>query len=92
MTEKWHVEFRPEAQAELRAIPKKTAMRILGKLSELEKDPYGLGTTPLVGNPTRRRLRVGDHRVIYTLEHGRLIIWVVQVDNRATVYRYQPRA
>jgi len=82
----WQVWFRPEAQAELRAIPKPIAMRILKKLTDLEKDPYGLDSTALVGDPARRRLRIGDYRVIYTLDHGKLIIWVVQVGNRATIY------
>jgi len=86
MSEKWNVEFRPEAREELRAIPKLEAMRILQKLTLLENDPYGLDTTSLVGHADRRRLRVGSYRVIYTLEHDRLVIWVVQVDNRATVY------
>ena len=86
MSEKWHVQFRPEAREELRAISKTIAMRILNKLTELETDPYGFGSTALVGDPTRRRVRVGDYRVVYTLDHGHLIIWVVLVDKRATVY------
>ena len=86
MSDKWHVQFRPEAREELRAIPKQMAMRILAKLTELETDPYGFGSTPLVSDSSRRRLRVGDYRVVYTLDHGRLIIWVILVDNRVTVY------
>lgn len=87
MSEKWHVEFRPEARDELRGIPKQTALRILRKLTELESDPYGLDTTALVGDHTSRRLRIGDYRVIYTLDNGRLVIWVITVEHRATVYR-----
>ena len=86
MTESWHVQFRPEARAELRAIAKPIAMRILRKLTDLEQDPYGSGSTALVSDPTRRRLRVGDYRVIYTLDNGRFVIWAVHIDNRATVY------
>ena len=86
MTEPWRGQFRPEARDELRAIPRQTALRILKKLTELERDPYGLGSTALVGDPSRRRLRVGDYRVIYALEHQRLVIWVIRVDHRATVY------
>jgi len=83
MNEKWHVQFRPEAREELRAIPKQMAMRILSKLSDLETNPYGFGSTALVSDPTRRRLRVGDFRVVYTLDHGHLIIWIV-----STVYNH----
>ena len=86
MSEKWHVQFRSEARDELRTVPKQMAMRILAKLTELETDPHGFGTTPLVSDPACRRLRVGDYRVIYTLDHGHLIILVILVDNRATAY------
>ncbi|MFE4455102.1 type II toxin-antitoxin system RelE/ParE family toxin [Streptomyces sp. NPDC056796] len=34
--------FRPEAQAELRKIPRETTLRLLAKLTELEGDPFDL--------------------------------------------------
>jgi mRNA interferase RelE/StbE len=78
--------FRPEARAELRKIPRETALRILAKLTELETDPFGFGTTALVSQPDRRRLRVGDYRVIYTVDNGELVVWIVHVGHRSTVY------
>ncbi|MBO1420016.1 type II toxin-antitoxin system RelE/ParE family toxin [Streptomyces sp. FH025] len=78
--------FRAEAQAELLKIPRDTALRILAKLTELERDPLGFNTTALVSQPDRRRLRVGDYRVIYTIDDGHLIVWVVHVAHRSTVY------
>jgi Cytotoxic translational repressor of toxin-antitoxin stability system len=83
---KWSTRFEPGAQADLRKIDRHTAMRVLRKLAELETDPYGLGTTELVSRPGVRRLRVGDYRVFYTLEHGQLVIWVVAVVHRSTAY------
>ncbi|MGW6546729.1 type II toxin-antitoxin system RelE family toxin [Streptomyces massasporeus] len=77
--------FRPEAQAELRKIPRDTALRILAKLTELESDPFGFNTTA-VSQPERRRLRVGDYRVVYTIDNGELVVWVVHVGHRSTVY------
>lgn len=64
--------FRPEAQAELRKVPRDMALRILARLTELESDPMGFNTTALVSQPDRRRLRVGDYRVIYTIDNGEL--------------------
>ena len=78
--------FRPEAQAELRKIPRDIALRILAKLTELEADPFGFGTTALASQPERRRLRVGDYRVVYTVDNGELMVWVVHVGHRSTVY------
>ena len=78
--------FRPEARAELRKLSRRNAMQILRKLAELETDPLGFGTTALVAAPDLRRLRVGDYRVIYTINHGELIIWVVHVGHRSDIY------
>ncbi|WP_406100099.1 type II toxin-antitoxin system RelE/ParE family toxin [Streptomyces sp. NBC_01013] len=74
------------AQAELRKIPREVALRILTKLTELESDPLGFNTTALVSQPDRRRLRVGDHRVDYTIDNGELVVRVVQVGHRSTDY------
>ncbi len=62
------------------------ALRIVAKLTELENDPTGVNTTALVSQPDRRRLRVGDYRVIYTIDDGELVVWVVHVGHRSTVY------
>ncbi|MFI0510527.1 type II toxin-antitoxin system RelE/ParE family toxin [Streptomyces sp. WSLK1-5] len=78
--------FRAEAQAELRKVPRDMALRILAKLTELESDPTGFNTMALVSQPDRRRLRVGDYRVIYTIDNGELVVWVVHVGHRSTVY------
>ncbi|MFJ9888067.1 type II toxin-antitoxin system RelE/ParE family toxin [Streptomyces sp. NPDC091287] len=78
--------FHPEAQAELRKVPRDAALRILTKLTELESDPFGFNTTALVSQPGRRRLRVGDYRVIYTVGNGELIVWVIRVGHRSTIY------
>jgi mRNA interferase RelE/StbE len=78
--------FRPEAQAGLRKIPRDMALRILAKLTELESDPFGFNTTALVSQPERRRLRVGDYRVVYTIDDGELVVWAVHAGHRSTVH------
>lgn len=81
--------FRPEAQAELRKIPRNMALRILAELTELESDPFGFSTTALVSQPERRRLRVGDYRVVHTIDNGKLVVWLVHVGHRSTVHDMQ---
>ncbi|MFD9689924.1 type II toxin-antitoxin system RelE/ParE family toxin [Kitasatospora sp. NPDC059088] len=78
--------FRPEARDELRKIPRDMALRILAKMTELEGDPLGCNTTALVSQPDRRRLRVGDYRVVYTIDNGQLVVWVVHVGHRSTIF------
>ena len=83
---KYHTVFAPEARDELRKISRGIALRILAKLTELEADPSGFSTTALVSQPDRRRLRVGDYRIVYTVEADLLVIWVVHVGHRSRVY------
>jgi mRNA interferase RelE/StbE len=62
------------------------ALRILVGLTEPETDPLGFRTTALVSQSDRRRLRVGDHRVIHTVDNGELLVWAVHVGHRSTVH------
>ncbi|MEU8500549.1 type II toxin-antitoxin system RelE/ParE family toxin [Streptomyces lavendulae] len=79
-------EYRTAFRLELRKIPRDMALRILAKLTELESDPLGFNTTALASQPERRRLRVGDYRVVYTIDNGELAVWFVHVGHRCTVY------
>lgn len=42
---------------------------------------------PLEGNPGLFRLRVGDYRIIYSVDHGKTIVYAVKVGNRGDVYK-----
>lgn len=84
---KYSTRFTGSARGELRKLPRSTAVLVLRKLAELEQDPYGFHTTAPVGSPEHRRLRVGDHRVVHTVDGGRLVVLVIRVGHRSEVYR-----
>ncbi|MEU5347389.1 type II toxin-antitoxin system RelE/ParE family toxin [Streptomyces sp. NPDC020766] len=73
--------FRPEVQAEPHKIPRDMALHILTRPTELESDPLGFNTTTLVSQPERRRLRVGDHHIVHTIDDG---VRVVHLGHRST--------
>nr|WSY53570.1 type II toxin-antitoxin system RelE/ParE family toxin [Streptomyces sp. NBC_00886] len=87
--------FMPHAQRDMLKIPRPDALRILCRLAELQKalDVGGAASfdvKALQGHSARWRLRVGDYRVVYTVEGGRLIVWVLAVGNRRDIYRQVP--
>ncbi|MDQ0933843.1 type II toxin-antitoxin system RelE family toxin [Streptomyces turgidiscabies] len=87
--------FTPHAQRDMLKIQRPDALRILHRLAELEKamdagDTNAFDVKALQGHDARWRLRVGDYRVVYTVEDGQLVVWVLAVGNRRDVYRQVP--
>ncbi len=83
---KYRTRFTERARSDLRAIELPVARRILAKLTELESDPSGFGTTALVDDPEVRRLRVGDWRVFYRLVNNELLVLVFRNRHRSDAY------
>lgn len=86
---KYDFHFTDEARAQLRQIQKKDALRILEKLALLGDDPYqdNNNVTAMQGYADRYRLRVGNYRVVYRIIDGELVILVIGVGVRGTIYR-----
>jgi len=71
----------------LRRIPADTARLIRSKLTELSAAPSTMrNVKKLTGSPGYR-LRVGGWRVVYTIDHGRLVVAVIKIDSRGGVYK-----
>ncbi len=87
----WRVELTPAAVRELAKLDRQVARRILsflhGRLAALE-DPRSLGEA-LKGSKLGEtwKYRVGDYRIISSLDDGVMTIFVVRVGNRREVYR-----
>lgn len=77
-------------------IIKKPAKKFIDKLPTHEKQRllFAIEQLPAVGDikkmqgaPGYFRLRVGDYRIIYTVDHGELIICIVAAGNRGDIYK-----
>jgi len=82
----YRIEFRPAALRELRKIDRSTQPRIQGAISLLAIDPRPPASRPLRGRDGYR-LRVGDYRIMYTIDDGILLIVVVTIGHRRDVYK-----
>lgn len=76
-------------------IIRKKAKKFIDKLSKnerfriikaIESLPDGEDIKKLKGHDNLFRLRVGDYRIIYTVDHGELIVIVIDVGNRGEIY------
>lgn len=77
-------------------IIKKKAKKFIDKLSQnersrvvanIERLPDGEDIKPLKGHKGLLRLRVGQYRIIYTVNNGELTVIVVDADNRGDIYK-----
>lgn len=61
--------------------------QLLSKIEDLARDPFSAANVrKLVGLPGYL-LRVGDWRVIYDVESGRLVVRVLKIGPRGGVYQ-----
>lgn len=87
----WKVELDPAAERELDKLDPQIARRILaflhGRVATLE-DPRSIGEA-LKGSKLGEfwKYRVGDYRIISSIEDGALRVLVVKIGNRKEVYR-----
>ena len=71
----------------IRKLPRNLRERIIRATAALATDPRPPGCTRLTGHPDLYRIRVGDWRVIYTIEDDRLVVLVVTIAPRGGAYR-----
>ena len=81
------VEFLKTAERELAALPKDTQRQIARKIDALRENPRPPGVKLLHGEERFYRLRVGEYRVIYSIEGKRLVILVIKIGHRKDVYK-----
>lgn len=81
----YEIELRPAAVRALKRIDHQDRERIRGAIALLGEDPRPPGAKALRGRPGLR-VRVGDYRIIYTVDDNVLVVAVVTLGHRRDVY------
>lgn len=81
----YRIELRPAAVRALRKLDPPVRRRLQGAIAMLAHDPRPPAARTLKGRPGLR-VRVGDYRIIYTVEDDVLLIVVVTLEHRREVY------
>jgi mRNA interferase RelE/StbE len=81
------VTFARSARKELGKIPSSAAQRIIERIEALTEIPRPSGVIKLQGNKNLWRLRIGDYRVIYSIDDPARVIDVSVVRHRRDAYR-----
>ena len=81
----YRIELRPAAVRALKKIDHQDRGRIRGAIALLGEDPRPPGATALRGR-AGLRVRIGDYRIIYTIDDDVLVVAVVTLGHRRDVY------
>ena len=74
------------AQKELDDLDDKIALRISNKILALKGNPFGGNSKKLTGDKGYR-IRIGDYRVVYTINKESQIILIIKIGHRREIYR-----
>jgi mRNA interferase RelE/StbE len=82
---KYEVRWTETSIRQLKKLDKKLVRRIVGKMEFVSRDPF-LHVQKLKGFDFYR-VRVGDYRLIVSIEKRKMIVFVLEVGHRRAIYR-----
>jgi len=80
----WSIEWSAKSRNQFKKIDKAEQQKIISSLDECAHDPFKF-IKKLKGLPLNS-LRVGNYRIILQLVQNKMLIYVVKVGHRSTVY------
>ena len=81
---KYQIVVERPAEKFISRLPRPDKERVLQAIAKL---PETGDIKKMQGKSDLFRLRVGEYRIIYRVDHGRLIVCVIDAGNRGEIYR-----
>ena len=82
----YQIAFKSSAEKELFRLPNDVISRIFPKIKALSTEVRPNGAKKLVGGRDEWRIRIGDYRVIYTIDDSATRIDITRIAHRREVY------
>lgn len=79
----YQIIIKKKAKKFIDRLPKNEKMKIVSAIMRL---PDGEDIKKLKGHDDLLRLRVGNYRIIYTVDNGKCIVFVIDAGNRGEIY------
>lgn len=77
-----------QAEKELRSLPNQLLLRIDKRILSLADEPRPKGVLKLKGKEGEGwRIKIGDYRVLYTIDDVQKIVKIYRIKHRRDVYR-----
>jgi mRNA interferase RelE/StbE len=83
---KYEVIITKSAQREIRKLPNSLIEKVIATILPLAENPRPVGSIKLEGSKNGYRIRIGDYRILYTIEDKIRIVEIESVKNRREAY------
>ena len=83
---KYKITFKKSVTKDFKSIPNADMTRILACIDSLAENPRADGCIKLSGRD-QYRVRQGLYRIIYEIQDERLVVQVIKIGHRASVYK-----
>jgi mRNA interferase RelE/StbE len=77
----------PKADRFLLSVNQQIFDRLIKKIRELAVNPQPRGAKKVLSEEGVFRIRVGTHRILYSLEENKHVLLIVNIDKRSRVYK-----
>jgi mRNA interferase RelE/StbE len=82
----YDVALTSSAAKELKKLSVQLIARIIPRLENLAANPRPPGCRKLQGGDREWRIRIGDYRVVYTIDDAKLLVEVTRIRHRREAY------
>jgi len=86
----FNIQWKASAKKELKKIDKIEIPKIINEIEKLINNPYPRNHKKILGTEHIFRIKIGNYRVIYSIENQKLIIEIVRIRHRKEAYRKFP--
>jgi mRNA interferase RelE/StbE len=82
----YSITFARSARKELESLPNSLIIRIFSKIESLNTEPRPDGCRKLQGFTNLWRIRIGDYRVIFSIDDKAKLVDIIAVRHRSEAY------
>ncbi|MFN2385448.1 MAG: type II toxin-antitoxin system RelE/ParE family toxin [Thermoanaerobaculia bacterium] len=85
---RYSLSVKASAAREIEAVgQKKDRQRIVARIQSLAEDPRPQGCEKLAGSSDLHRIRVGNYRIVYSIDEKPPVVMIFKIGHRKDVYR-----
>lgn len=83
----YNIRFKNSVEKDFKKLPSSVLVRVMERVNRLATDPFPLGVSKISGSEYLFRIRVGNYRIIYSVDNKAKSIIVNYVRHRRDAYR-----